>query len=58
MFAIDQEPIPEKLTAWGGVPLVVQTFRSLGVPTLVREHVRTKARDRGYDEATMEVHLR
>jgi hypothetical protein len=45
--------IPETLTAMGGVPLVVQTFRSLGLPAKVREHVRVKERERGYDEATM-----
>ena len=50
---IDPEPIPETLTALGGVPLLVQTFRSLGLPAQVREHVRIKERDRGYDEATM-----
>lgn len=37
----------------GGVPLVVQTFRSVGLPASVRQHVRVKQRDRGYDEATM-----
>jgi hypothetical protein len=37
----------------GGVPLVVQTFRSLGLPAKVREHVRIKERERGYDEASM-----
>lgn len=37
----------------GGVPLVVQTFRSLGLPAKVRERVRIKERERGYDEATM-----
>jgi len=37
----------------GGVPLLVQTFRSLGLPARVREHVRIKQRERGYDEATM-----
>ena len=52
-FDIDPEPIPETLTALGGVPLLVQTFRSLGLPAQVREHVRIKVRERGYDEATM-----
>ena len=32
LFEIDPEPLPETLTALGGVPLVVQTFRSLGAP--------------------------
>jgi hypothetical protein len=53
LIEIDPEPIPEVLTAWGGVPLVVQAFRSLGLPARVREHVRVKERERGYDEATM-----
>ena len=37
----------------GGVPLLVQTFRSLALPASVRQHVRVKERERGYDEATM-----
>ena len=53
LFDLDPEPIPETLTALGGVPLLVQAFRSLGLPAKVREHVRIKVRDRGYDEATM-----
>jgi hypothetical protein len=53
LIEIDPEPIPETLTAMGGVPLVVQTFRSLGLPASVRQHVRVKQRERGYDEATM-----
>ena len=47
LFAIDPEPIPETLTALGGVPLLVQTFRSLGLAAQVREHVRIKVRERG-----------
>lgn len=53
LFEIDSEPLAETLTAWGGVPLVVQAFRSLGVPGRVRQHVQVKQRERGYDEATM-----
>jgi len=53
LLEIDPEPIPETLTAMGGVPLVVQTFRSLALPASVRQHVRVKERERGYDEATM-----
>ena len=47
LIEIDPEPIAERLTALGGVPLVVQTFRALGLPARVREHVRVKARERG-----------
>jgi hypothetical protein len=53
LFEIDDEPLNETLTTWGGVPLVVQAFRSLGVPATVRQHVQIKQRERGYDEATM-----
>ena len=37
----------------GGVPLLVRAFRSLGLPTLVREQVEVKQRERGLDEAEM-----
>ena len=53
MISIHPEPIPETLTAMGGVPLLVQAFRSLGLPASVREQVRVKQRERGYDEAEM-----
>ena len=52
LFEVDPEPLPEMLTALGGIPLVVQAFRSLGLPQSVREQVRVKERQRGYDEAT------
>jgi hypothetical protein len=51
-FELDPEPTEETLTALGGIPLVVQAFRSLGLPQSVKEHVRVKERERGYDEAT------
>jgi hypothetical protein len=53
LFEIDSEPLAETLTAWGGIPLAVQAFRSLGVPASVQRHVHIKQRERGYDEATM-----
>ena len=53
LFEIDDEPLQETLTAWGGVPLVVQAFRTLGVSARVRQYVQIKQRERGYDEATM-----
>lgn len=40
------------LTALGGIPLVVQTFRSLRLPDSVRQQVQIKERERGYDEPT------
>src|ERR1019366_7701709 len=53
LFEIDPEPLEETLTALGGIPLVVQAFRSLGLPQSVKEHVQVKERERGYDEATL-----
>jgi len=52
-FTIDPEPIEETLTSWGGTPLLLQAFRSLGLPRSVGQHVHIKQRDRGYDEASM-----
>src|SRR5208337_1541517 len=52
LFEVDPEPLPEMLTALGGIPLVVQAFRSLELPRSVRERVRVKERQSGYDEAT------
>jgi len=51
-FQLDREPAAEMLTSYGGVPLVVQTFRSLGLPKAVEQHVHIKQRERGYDEST------
>lgn len=53
LFEIDPQPLTETLTAWSGVALVVQAFRSLGLPASIERHLHIKQRDRGYDEATM-----
>jgi hypothetical protein len=53
LFEIDPEPASETLTGLGGVPLLVQAFRSLGLPGSVKQQIRIKERQRGYDEATM-----
>jgi hypothetical protein len=47
LLEIDPEPLPETLTALGGVPLLVQTFRSLGLPAQVREHVNASTTSSG-----------
>src|ERR1039457_5839733 len=52
LFELDPEPLQETLTALGGIPLVVQAFRSLGLPRSIQEHMRVKQRQRGYDDAT------
>lgn len=53
LFEIEPEPLEEKLTALGGLPLLVQAFRSLEVGASVKEQVRIRQRERGYDEPTM-----
>ena len=53
MFEIDPEPASESLTSWGGVPLLVRAYRSLGLPGSVQRNVRVKQRQRGYDEASV-----
>ncbi len=52
LFEVDPKPLEEALIALGGIPLVVQAFRSLGLPGSVQQHVAVKERERGYDEAT------
>ena len=51
-FEGDPEPACEVLTAFGGIPRVVQAFGSLGVPASAKQPVQIKERQRGYDEAT------
>jgi hypothetical protein len=51
-FEIDLEPARETWTARGGIPLVVQTFRGLGLSASVKRNVKIKQRQRGFDEAT------
>src|SRR3970282_1230101 len=53
LFEIDPTPAPERLTSWGGVPLLVREFRSLDLPRSVERNVRIKQRQRGYDEASV-----
>ncbi len=52
LFEFDPKPAEEMLTALGGLPLVVQAFRSLGLPGSVKQPLVVKERQRGYDEAT------
>ena len=46
LFEVDPQPLEETLTALGGIPLVVQAFRSLGLPGSVQQHVAVKERER------------
>jgi len=49
---MDPEPAAERLTSFGGAPLLIRTLRSLEVAQSVARHIRIKQRQRGYDEAT------
>lgn len=51
LFEIDETPLEETLTAFGGLPLFLRAARSLGVGASVKRHVRIKQRKRGLDEA-------
>jgi hypothetical protein len=51
-FEIDLEPAKETWTARGGIPLVVETWRGLGLPASVKHNLKIKQRQRGFDEAT------
>jgi len=51
-FQLEPEPAPEVLTGYGGIPMVVQTLRSMRMPQSIQQHVRIKERQRGYDEST------
>lgn len=52
LFEIDPEPLDERVTALGGVPLLLRASRSLDVPGSVARHLHLKQRQRGFDEAT------
>lgn len=52
LFELDAEPLEESLTAYAGIPLLVQAMRSLKVASSVKQHLAVKQRQRGFDEAT------
>ncbi len=52
LFAIDQTPLEETLTSFGGLPLFVRAARSLGVAASVQRNLPLKQRRRGLDEAS------
>lgn len=47
-----EHPAEEVLTAYAGIPLLVQALRSFQVPGSVKRHLHLKQRQRGFDEAT------
>lgn len=51
LFQLDPEPLEECVTAYAGIPLLLQAARSLDMPGRVKQHLAIKQRDRGLDEA-------
>ena len=51
-FDYDEQEVEENVTSWSGVPVLLQAFRSLGVPQSVKRSLRIKQLDRGLDEAS------
>ena len=47
-FKLIEDESGEALTSFGGLPLVVETCKALGLRDLVSRHVRIKQRGRGY----------
>ena len=52
LFAIDDRPLEEMLTSFGGWPLFPRTARSLGLAVSVQHNLELKQRRRGLDEAS------
>ena len=50
-YVVETSHRSDGITAWAGLPLVLETTRALGLDQVVREHVRVRARERGYGEA-------
>ena len=50
---LSPDPAPGLLTAMAGLPLVVRTFRSLGLHESTARHVIVKQRERGFSAAEM-----
>ena len=51
-FDYDEGHQEQSITALAGIPLLVQAFRSLGLPANVKRTVSVKQRERDYDEAS------
>jgi len=49
-YTIETVPDLDGLTSRAGLPLVLETMRALGLPRVIRAHVRIRARQSGYTE--------
>ena len=51
-FQVQLTDSPAAVTAYAGLPLVIEAFRALGLPGAIRDHLHFKQRVRGYSEVT------
>jgi hypothetical protein len=49
-YTVETVPDLDGLTSRAGLPLVLETMRALGLPRVIREQVRVRARQSGYTE--------
>jgi len=50
-YVVETLKCSDTVTAWGGLPLVLETMIALGVGREVGQHIAIRERDRGYSEA-------
>ena len=53
LFQFDPEPLEGCVTAYAGIPLLLQAARSLEVPGRVKQHVRIKRDNVGWMKPDM-----
>jgi hypothetical protein len=52
-FSYEPEPDGDEVTAWGGLPMIVEAMKQLGVEHDTQELLRVKRRDSGYSAFEM-----
>lgn len=50
-YVVEVTDKPEGITAWAGLPSVVDTMRAFGLDVVIREQVKVRKRNRGYNES-------
>jgi hypothetical protein len=52
-FQVAEDTSDRAVTSFAGLPLVIETFRALGLDRVVKRHVRVRLRDRGFKEVDL-----
>lgn len=50
-YVVEVMDKPEGITAWAGLPSVLDAMRAFGLDEVVRQHIRVRKRKRGYSES-------